>query len=122
VRVITQKKRAAFQRRAAFVETFSVSLFDLRFLEHDMLADDRVVFPHLHLLGQISRVLLGNVEESGVRRADETNLNGRRFRHDFRVLSKSRTPRVRRGGKIAATPPKSRGFGLKTGRPDEYRV
>src|SRR3546814_12597057 len=39
---------------------------DLGFLELDMLARTRVVFPHRHLLGHRARVLLGDIEKARV--------------------------------------------------------
>src|ERR1700733_14726694 len=41
-----------------------------------MLAYDRVVFTHDHLLGHGAGVLLGDVEEAGVRRRVQADLDG----------------------------------------------
>jgi hypothetical protein len=41
------------------------SLFDLAFLEDNVLARDRIVFPKLELVGGIPAVLLGDVVEAG---------------------------------------------------------
>jgi|TARA_R110002074_G_scaffold47614_4_gene122092 hypothetical protein len=46
-----------------------------------MLADDRVIFALHHFLGEIPRVLAGYIEESRVRRADESDLYIGWFRH-----------------------------------------
>ncbi len=58
------------------------SLFDLGFLEIDMLAHDRVVFAEAQLFGLVPRILLGDVVEAGVGRADELDLDGCRLGHD----------------------------------------
>src|SRR6185437_272404 len=58
------------------------ALLDLRFLEDDVLASDRIVFLQLELLGLGSRVLLGDVIKPGVGRADELDENGIGLRHD----------------------------------------
>src|SRR5688572_3110705 len=56
-------------------------LLNLRFLEVDMLAHDRVVLAHGHLLGLVARVLFGHIEEAGVGGADELDLDGCRLGH-----------------------------------------
>src|SRR3954463_4184830 len=61
---------------------FVGALFDLRFLEVDVLADDRVVFAEGHLLGDVARILLGHVIEAGVGGADELDLDRGRLGHD----------------------------------------
>src|SRR3954470_13535611 len=55
---------------------------DLRFLELDMLAHDGIVFAERQLLGLGAWILLRDVEEAGVCRADELNLDGARLGHD----------------------------------------
>src|SRR3954470_22680052 len=75
-----------------------LSSFDLRFLELDVLARDRVVFAEGHLLGDVPRILLGHVEEAGVGGADELDLDRGRLGHDslskrgFRTKNKSGVP------------------------------
>src|SRR5687768_15162137 len=59
----------------------SGGLLDLRFLELDVLARDRVVLAEAHLLGLVPRVLLGHIEEARVGRADELDLDGCRLGH-----------------------------------------
>src|SRR5690606_22613100 len=56
-------------------------LLDLAFLEFDVLLHDRVVLTNDHLLGHGAGVLLGDVEEAGVRRGVEADLDGSRFGH-----------------------------------------
>src|SRR3546814_1844692 len=46
-----------------------------------MLAHDRVIFAERQLLGLGARVLLGHIEEAGVSRADELDLDGGRLGH-----------------------------------------
>src|SRR6185437_9852752 len=58
------------------------ALLDLRFLEDDVLARDGIVFLQLELLGLGPRVLLGDVIESGLGRADELDEDGIGLRHD----------------------------------------
>lgn len=50
-----------------------------------MLAHDRVVFAHLHLLGRISWIFLRDVEKTSIRRANKTNLNSGRLRHNLGI-------------------------------------
>src|SRR3546814_14666727 len=52
---------------------------DLGFLELDMLARPRVVFPHRHLLGPRARVLLGDIEKARVGGHHHLYLDGRRL-------------------------------------------
>src|SRR5207302_9936095 len=54
---------------------------DLGFLKVDMLAHARIVLLEAQLLGLRARVLLGHVEESRVRGADELDLDGCRLGH-----------------------------------------
>ena len=54
---------------------------DLGFLKVDVLAHARIVFLEAQLLGLRARVLLGHVEESRVRGADELDLDGCRLGH-----------------------------------------
>src|SRR3954469_23957776 len=76
-----------------------LSSFDLRFLELDVLARDRVVFAEGHLLGDVPRILLGHVEEAGVGGADELDLDRGRLGHDSLselLMAKKRKRRNRR--------------------------
>jgi hypothetical protein len=57
------------------------TLLDLRFLELDVLARDRVVLLLDQLVGHGARVLLGDVIEAGIRRGNELDLDGDRFGH-----------------------------------------
>ena len=56
-------------------------LLDLRFLELDVLARDRVILLLDQLVGHGARVLLGGVVEAGIRRGNELDLDGDRFGH-----------------------------------------
>jgi hypothetical protein len=79
-------KKAAGRMPAAFVVATGLAasgLLDLGFLELDMLAHDRVILREAQLLGLGARVLLGGVEEAGVRRADELDLDRGRLCHDL---------------------------------------
>jgi hypothetical protein len=67
---------------APFAQRSRGSLFDLRFLELDVLARDGVIFAEGHLLGDVPRILLGHVEEAGVGGADELDLDRGRLGHD----------------------------------------
>src|SRR4030095_14042174 len=62
------------------------TLLDLRFLELDVLARDRVVLLLDQLVGHGARVLLGDVVEAGVRGGDELDLDGDRFGHGLKPL------------------------------------
>src|SRR5947209_6381578 len=57
------------------------SLFDLGFLELDVLAHFRVVFLEAQLLGLSARVLLGHIEEARIGAADELDLDRCRLGH-----------------------------------------
>src|SRR5690242_10717727 len=56
-------------------------LLDLAFLELDMLAHDRIVLLQHQLFRLGARVLLGHVEEAGVGRRVEADLDGGRLGH-----------------------------------------
>src|SRR5689334_5712262 len=74
-----RRKRATMERRKAprrnRGKTAPTALFDLRFLELDVLARHRVVLPEGHLLGDVPRVLLGHVIEARIGGADELDLD-----------------------------------------------
>src|SRR5439155_22557472 len=57
------------------------ALLDLRFLELDVLAGDRVVLAKAQLLGLRPRILLGDIEKARVGAADELDLDGCRLGH-----------------------------------------
>src|SRR5688572_10711571 len=61
VRFLDSGLRAAARNQAS-----ADCLLDLGFLELDMLAHDRVILAHRHLLGLVARILLGHVEKAGV--------------------------------------------------------
>ena len=57
------------------------SLLDLRFAEFDVLLRDRVVLLLHELVGHRARILLRHVEETGVGRGHELDLDGCGLRH-----------------------------------------
>src|SRR5262245_53582396 len=59
----------------------SEALLDLGFLEGHVLAGDRIVLFERKLVGRRARVLLGDVEEAGSRRAQQFDLLGDGFGH-----------------------------------------
>jgi len=61
------------------LSTTPMVLLDLRFLELDVLARDRVVLLLDQLVGHGARVLLGDVIEAGIRRGNELDLDGDRL-------------------------------------------
>src|SRR4029077_1714523 len=63
------------------IDSAQLRLLDLRFLELDVLARDRVVLFLDQLVGHGARILLGDVIEAGVRRRNELDLDGDRFGH-----------------------------------------
>src|SRR3546814_15822578 len=65
-----------------------------------MRAHDRVIFEERQLLGLGARVLLGHIEEAGVSRADELDLDGGRLGHCPRP-SNTEMPKTKK----AASPP-----------------
>lgn len=60
-------------------------LFDLSFLELDMLADFWVVFLERQLLGGVSRIFFGRVIGAGSRRADKLDQNRVGLSHGLRL-------------------------------------
>src|SRR5690606_21271225 len=63
-------------------------LLDLGFLELDVLLGNRVVLGLGHLVGERTAVLLRHVEETGVSRRQQLDLDGRSFRHGILPLRK----------------------------------
>src|SRR5436190_10250689 len=80
------------------------ALFDLRFLELDVLARDRVVLPQAQLLGLRARVLLGHIEKARVGAADELDLDGCRLGHRTIPGSEKRKAACRRPCRPAQWP------------------
>jgi len=76
-------------------------LFDLGFLEFDVLARDRIVLLEDELLGRIARVLLRDVEEAGVGGGDQPDLDGCGLRNGDAFLSTG----VQNGSSGATAPP-----------------
>jgi hypothetical protein len=56
-------------------------LLDLGFLEFDVLPGNRIVLRLGHLVGHRTAVLRRDVEEAGVSRRQQLDLDGRSFRH-----------------------------------------
>ena len=67
-------------------------LLDLAFFVLDMLAHNRVVLTNGHFLGHGTRVFLGHVEVARARGRVQTDLDGRRLRHEFSPEPKRRGP------------------------------
>src|SRR4030095_14104175 len=87
------------------------TLLDLRFLELDVLARDRVVLLLDQLVGHGARILLGDVIKASVRRGNELDLDGDRFGHVLEPLMSGigRWPSGRHlPGNLASDGPKSR--------------
>jgi hypothetical protein len=61
-------------------------LFDLAFLEHDMLPRHGIVFLQFELVGRLPGILLLDVEIARVGGAYHFDQNGGRFRHDAAIL------------------------------------
>ena len=59
-----------------------ISLFDLGFLEDDVLARNRIVFALFHLVGQRPRIFAGNIVIAGIRAAHEADLDRIRLCHE----------------------------------------
>jgi hypothetical protein len=78
---IGQKKRRRTLRSAPFETGTDQGLLDLGFLELDMLLGNRVVLGLRHLVRHRTAVLRRDVEETGVSRRQQLDLDGRSFRH-----------------------------------------
>jgi hypothetical protein len=76
-----QKKRRLTNWPAPFSEIRDQVLLDLGFLELDMLLGNRVILGLGHLVRERTAVLRGDVEETGVSRRQQLDLDGRSFRH-----------------------------------------
>src|SRR6476661_4004208 len=74
-------KNGAERAPSKSVSRAACELLDLRFLELDVLARDRVVLLLDQLVGHGARVLHGDVIEAGIRRGNELDLDGDRFGH-----------------------------------------
>src|SRR5262249_17039200 len=76
------KKNARWECRAFSLEiNVFEGLLDLAFAEFDVLARDRIVLLQHELVGLGAGVLLGDVEEAGVRRRVQADLDGGGLRH-----------------------------------------
>lgn len=82
-------------------------LLNFRFLEEDVLTGNRVVFTELELFRVIARVLLGDVEEAGVRSADQLNQNGGWFGHFSNPVKICRHVRAAQFTRLSAAVKKS---------------
>ena len=103
------------------------SLLDLRFLEFDMLLGDRIVLGLGHLVGHGAAVLRGDVEEAGVSRRQQLDLDGRSFRHGGSASDKNEAadaegPRRNLARNYKSRPKSQPRFGLKTTRQMETRT
>ena len=78
---VENQKRGPKGPRSKSVSDALATLLDLRFLELDVLARDRVVLLLDQLVGHGARILLGDVIEAGIRRGNELDLDGDRFGH-----------------------------------------
>src|SRR5260221_3979903 len=76
------------------------ALFDLGFLEDDVLAHDRIVLLELELLGLGARVLLGDVEEAGVGAGNHLDQDRGRLGHVF--VPMPRRANLWKAGKVVA--------------------
>src|ERR1700737_335313 len=93
-------------------------LLDLRFLELDVLARDRVVLLLDQLVGHGARILLGDVIEAGIRGGNELNLDGDRFGHvqNLKCIDvRSRPNRPAFAGQPSLDRPKVKVLEAKTG-------
>src|SRR6266853_4742752 len=79
------------------------NLFDLAFLELDVLADGGVVFLDRHLLRHGPSVLLLDVEKACIGRAVQPDLDGGWLGHGVFLVSP-----MRRAANLLSRPPKSR--------------
>src|SRR5258708_3775701 len=81
----------------------NAGLFDLAFLELDMLADFGVIFFDRHLLGHGPRVLFCDVERAGIGPAVQPDLDGGWLGHGVFLVSP-----MRRAANLLSRPSKSR--------------
>src|SRR2546430_738280 len=93
---LSKAARAGFT--AASAAAVAAGLFDLRFLEDDVLARDRVVLLEFELLGLGARVLLGHVIEAGVGAGHHLDQDRGRLGHGLVLLE---------AGKLVASGPLS---------------
>src|SRR6185312_2569327 len=77
-----EKQNPASATRGLRLPARKEGLFDLGFLELDVLAYDGVVLGHRQLLGHRARILLRHVVETGVGSRDQLDLDGIGFCHD----------------------------------------
>ena len=82
-----KRERARPLWRAPCLITGNQDLLDLGFLEFDVLLRDRIVLGLGHLIRHRAAVLRGDVEEAGVSRREQLDLDGRCFRHGRSAFS-----------------------------------
>src|ERR1700722_17466855 len=75
------KRKTPGRGRACSSVEAGERLLDLAFAELDVLAHDGIVLLQHHLFGLGAGVLLGDIEEAGVRRRVQADLDGSRFGH-----------------------------------------
>src|SRR5688572_5221297 len=78
-----QKHKGRSDLRRSALRNFAIrpKLFNLRFLEGDVLARHRIVLLELELLGRGARILLGHVVVAGVRRTHQLDQDRVGLRH-----------------------------------------
>jgi hypothetical protein len=87
-RCIARNKKAARRRPIdpksddGSPEKRGAASLDFGFLEIDMLANDRIIFPHVHFLGHGPAVLFGHVEIAGISRRKQFYLDCYGLGHD----------------------------------------
>jgi hypothetical protein len=59
----------------------AAGLFDLGFLELDMLARDGIIFAKRQLFRLVARIFLGDIEKAGVSSADQFDFHSGWLRH-----------------------------------------
>src|ERR1700735_936682 len=88
-------KRAP-RRRPRFAK-LKVRLLDLRFLELDVLARDRIIFLERKLVGLGAGVLLGDVEIAGVGGREQLDLERGGLGHGGASFTRRRVGRAKKG-------------------------
>jgi hypothetical protein len=74
-------------------------LLDLGFLEVDVFAHDRIIFPNRHFFGHGAAVLFGHIEKAGVCRREQFDLYCYGLGHERLPWNKK--------GALACAPPKA---------------
>ena len=75
---------------------------DLGFLELNVLAHDGVVLAEAHLFSLVAGILLGDIEEAGIRSRNQTDLDGSWLCHDEFLKT---CARKKQSGRRVSTPP-----------------